>query len=454
MIAGTSTTRGEARPAAQLARQLALQAWAPPVGCMELILTEACNLGCGYCFEYGADHHKSMSAETASAAIDLLMDASRDSTWVAVTFMGGEPMLMFDLIRDVVDYAGREARRHGKTISFDMQTNGVLIREEHARFFRDHGVRYCLSLDGARLTNDRHRRTLGGSGTFQIVAAKLKMLKRHQHWQGARMTVMPDDAARLGENVRALHEELAINQFVIGFATHVAWSDAQIADYAAGLMDAFEYFLEQRVFRRSRRIRIGLFELGQLDAAFVAGRRGAWGCGAGSGRLAVAPDGSLHGCSKLAWGASGGSAAAALPPEGLRPVGNLPHDGLRQVGNLPHGGSAAAPLPLGTVETGFSRPENRLKLLDHSEGPRTKCHACELASHCNGGCHAASLADTGNMYVPADYFCKLMFAQKQACDHARRRLAELGVPSLRWGADVPDLTDHTQRAEQFHAGVE
>ncbi|HVA47169.1 MAG TPA: radical SAM protein [Pirellulales bacterium] len=385
-------------------------------------MTEACNLGCSYCFEYGADHHTSMTLETARAAVDLLMDASRDAPRVAVTFMGGEPMLMVDLIQDVVGYAGHHARRRAKSVTFDMQTNGVLIREEHARFFRDNGVNYCLSLDGAQLTNDRHRRTLGGSGTFQIVAAKMKMLKRYQHWQGARMTITPQSAAQLGDDVRALHEDLAINQFIIGFATHVAWADREIADYAEGLMDAFDYFVEQRVVQRSRRIRIGLFELGQLDAAFAHSRRSAWGCGAGSGRLAIAPDGTLHGCSKLAWGAKGGS--------------------------------AAAPLPLGSVDSGFSRPENRLKLLDHSEAPRIKCHSCELAAHCNGGCHAASIADTGDMYVPADYFCKLMFAQKQACDYARRRLAELRIDSLRWDADMPDLTKLNQREEAMHAEAE
>lgn len=411
-----------AMAARSLAAQFALQEWAPAVQSLELVLTEACNLGCSYCFEYDANHHKSMTIEAAHAAIDLLIDASRDSAWIAVTFMGGEPMLMFDLINDAVAYARRAAELCGKVVSFDMQTNGVLIREEHARFFRDNGVRYCLSLDGARVSNDRHRRTLGGSGTFQVVAAKMKLLKRYQHWQGARMTVTPESAARLGDDIRALHEDLAINQFIIGFATHVAWADHEIADYAQGLMRAFDYFVEQRVFRGSRRIRIGLFELGQLDAAFIEARRDAWGCGAGSGRLAVAPDGTLHGCSKLAWGV--------------------------------RGGSSNAPLPLGSVQTGFSQPENRLKLLDHSARPRVKCHSCEIAAHCNGGCYAASLADTGDMYVPADYFCKLMFAQKAACDYARRRLAELGLSSLHWDQQTPDLTHPRQREEADNAIAE
>jgi uncharacterized protein len=412
----------EAHPAFATAYQAALQRMLPRAVKIELILTEACNLGCSYCFEYDAVDKMSMSVGTARAAVEFAFQASRASPWVGISFMGGEPLLQFELIQTIVKYSRAAAAVAKKSISFDLQTNGVLIREEHAAYFRDHDVRYCLSLDGNRVTNDRHRRTLGGSGTFQIVAAKMKMLKRHQHWQGARMTIMPDDAGRLGENIRALHEELAINQFIIGFATHVDWSDRQIADYAEGLKSAFDFFIEQRVFKRSRRIRIGLFELGQLDEAYTEQRRSAWGCGAGSGRLAVSTDGTFHGCSKLAWGVKGGS--------------------------------ANAPLPLGSVETGFSKPENRLKLLDHTETPRIKCHSCEIAAHCNGGCHAANFADTGNMYVPADYFCKLMFAQKHACDYARSRMKELGLENLYWSTDLPDLTDPHEPPERIYDDVD
>lgn len=393
------------------------QRLAPRVVMLELILTEACNLGCTYCFEYDADSKKSMSRESALAAVDFLVEASRCSPWVGITFMGGEPVLQFDLIREVVEYSRDACAKVGKLVSYDMQTNGVLLKEEHCRFFGNVGLRYCLSLDGAQLANDRHRKTLGGSGTFQIVAAKMKMLKHYQHWQGARMTIMPTDAACLGENIRRLHEELAINQFIIGFATHVEWTDQQIAEYAQGLMDAFDYFVKQRVCNKSRRIRIGLFELGQLNEAYRGDRESAWGCGAGSGRLAISPDGTFHGCSKLAWGANGGS--------------------------------ANAPLPLGSIDTGFSKPENRLKLLDHSEVPRIKCRTCEIKAHCNGGCHAASFADTGDMYVPADYFCKLMFAQKAASDYARSRLKELGLENLYWTTDVPDLMNPRESSERI-----
>ncbi len=380
---------------------------APRIVKLELILTEACNLGCTYCFEYGANAKKKMTDSTAKKAVDFLLESSRQSRWVGIALMGGEPMLQFDLIKEIADYARLKARESGKEVEFDMQTNGVLISRQHAEYFRDIRLRYCLSLDGAQQTNDQYRRSLGGDGTFQVVAAKLKMLKRFQHWQGARMTIMPQHAAALRDNIAHLHEELAINQFVIGFATHVDWEDSQIADYARGLKEAFDYYLTHRVFQKSRRLRIGLFEFGDLSEAYTAKRKTNWGCGAGSGRLAVGADGVYHGCSKLAWGKNGGS--------------------------------ANAPLPLGNVQTGISTPGNRLKLLDRSEESRSKCTSCEIKDSCQGGCYAANLADTGDMYTPADYFCKLIFAQKAAADYARERLRELGISDLRWNSSVPDL---------------
>jgi len=389
-----------------LTQQTARQLRSPRIVTLELMLTEACNLACSYCFEYDAKSGRHMSPQVARGAVDFLIDASRQSEWVGITFIGGEPMLRFDLIREVVEYAKKQAAAAGKRAFFDMTTNGLPLKEEHLRYFRDVGLRYCLSLDGAPEDNDRHRRTRTGDGSYERIAGKMRLLKRYQHWQGARVTVMPDTATLLGQNIAHLHHELAINQFIIGFASHVPWSDVQIADYARGLMEAFEFFLEERVGCRSRRLRIGLLEVGQLSEAYLEHGGCGWGCGAGSGRLAVAPDGTFHGCTKLAFAAKG---------------------------------EGRFPLPLGSIQTGLSQPENRGKLLDHLRESRPKCRACPLAPRCQGGCYAANLSDTGSIFLPADYYCKLVCAQIQAADYARRRLNELGLDNLFWRTEIPDL---------------
>lgn len=363
---------------------------------VEFVLTAQCNLRCAYCFERVDNAVASMSLETATRAIVLLLSEWSKKELAVVTFLGGEPMLRFNVIREVITFAAQQASSSGRRICYDMTTNGLLLEEEHVRYFREVGLRYCLSLDGDPTHNDRHRKARGGGSQYAAIAAKMRMLKRYQHWQGARVTVMPDTAAQLAENVTHLHRELAINQFIIGFATSVPWSDAQIADYARGLMETFEFYLAERLAKLNRRLRISILDVGPISEAYLASGGCGFGCGAGSGRVSVAPDGTLHGCTKLAF--------AAVRKDEYR---------------------------LGTVEMGLNRPENRRKLLDHSVESRPKCRACEIAAFCNGGCYAANLADTGDIYSPADYYCKLMFAQKTAADYARRRLAALGVQTLR-----------------------
>lgn len=393
----------------RLSRQFAAHCRAPRVVRMEVLVTGRCNLLCTYCHVDRAKGEGDMSYETARTAVDFLIDSSRGAECIGITFLGGEPMKKFDLIRETIGYAKPAARRAGKKVLFGMQTNGLLISEEHASYFRDAGLRYCLSVDGAQSTNDRYRMTTNARGTYAVLSRKMGLLKRYQPWQGARMTVMPSDARRLGENIRRLHEDLGINQFIFGVATRVEWENSQVADYVHGLLDAYEYWIERQT-HSPHRFRIGFFEAlhndtGQDDVSGCREKR--WGCGAGSGRIAVSPNGVLHGCSKLAWVAGDGAGSHSLR--------------------------------LGTVATGMTEIQNRSRLLAHGVAPRSKCASCEIAGRCNGGCYAANLADGHNMYIPADYYCKLMFAQNHILDCIRcdrRTLPTAGSAAQRERVDV------------------
>lgn len=386
------------------AAQMAAQRQAPRVVKLEMILTEGCNLRCTYCFEVGKNFGYEMHPDVARRAIDFLIEASRDSEKVHVSFFGGEPMLKFDLIKELVEYARERAGLAGKRAIFQMTTNGTLINEDHCRFFREVNLRYLLSIDGADKDNDLHRLTVGGKGSFALLRERIPVMKRYQHWLGTKMTVTPETAPRVRHNVETLHG-LGINQFSISFATGIDWPDEAIADYGRSLEEVFEFYLEEIAFKGSRRLRIGLFELGEPTQAYAPGKRANWGCGAGSGRLAVSARGTYFGCSKLA-----------------------------TVNGFDKG-----VLPLGSVGAGLDRYQNRLMLLDRSDDVRIKCDGCELFDVCQGGCHAANFKDTGNIYVPGDSHCKLMFAQKAACDYARTRISELGLGnSLRW-AQSPEV---------------
>ena len=374
-------------PTGQLSK-LASQRCMPRLVCMELVLTEACNLNCTYCFEANKNRGHPMKLETALQAVDFFLDASWDAPDVSIQFLGGEPMLCYRQIQQVTEYARQQAGRKGKRICFGMTTNGTLLDEVHVRWFYENSLRYILSLDGGRADHDRHRKTLHGEGTFRRIAKKLPMFKRFQPWQGAQMVITPETAGRIRNNVETLYG-LGINQFQVTFATGVDWSDQAIANYCWGLQEVFEFYTQEVIVQKSQRLRIRLFEPVNPTEVDLKGQH-RWGCGAGSGSFAVSPRGTIYGCSKLA--------SINGFDKGL--------------------------LPLGQVRQGIDRPANRKKLLDRSDTIRTKCRGCELSGVCSGGCYAENYRATGSFYTPDDRYCKLMFAQKTACDYARNRKIE------------------------------
>ncbi|GHT40722.1 hypothetical protein FACS189443_1480 [Planctomycetales bacterium] len=345
-----------------------------------------------------------MSEKTAIQSVEFLIEQSRDSEWVELIFIGGEPLLEFGLIRSVIQYAGNHSARKkkNKRIGFTLTTNGTLLSDEMLAFFQENDCRFLLSVDAVGADNDRCRRMKNGQSQYEILCGKMPILKTYQPWQGARVTVLPETARRLAENLQNLHRELNINQFIVGFATGLDWTDEQIADYCFALKEVFEFLLRERIDNKNPRLRIGLMEVGLIDEAYAASVSTAWGCGAGNGRIAVAPDGTLYGCTKLAFAAKDNTKKYAL----------------------------------GDVFNGFTEIQNRLTLLNHTESVRPKCKNCFLARRCNGGCYAANLTDTDNIFCPSDTYCKLIYAQMTAADYARNRLKEIGLKNVYWHSET------------------
>lgn len=108
-----------------------------------LQVTQGCNFRCKYCIYSEETNQKqrshsqeSMSLETAKEAIDFLLEHSIDSKNINISFYGGEPLLAFDLIKDIVDYV--EDLFKGKKISYNITSNGTLLDEEKIQFLIEH----------------------------------------------------------------------------------------------------------------------------------------------------------------------------------------------------------------------------------------------------------------------------------------------------------------------------
>jgi uncharacterized protein len=325
---------------------------------MELFLSEECNHRCDYCF-VRKKNPTFMSREVAFRAVDFLMEESRSVENLGIFFFGGEPLMAFPLLKQVAIYAGRQARNAGKNVSFDMTTNGTLFTEEILKFFKKHKIKFLLSIDGKREYHNRHRR-LEGKSSYDEVVSRIPMMKAYQPWLGSRVTVHPDCAPYIAENVEHLFS-LGINQFIIGPANGERWTKQRIREYEASLEKVCLFYLEQR--RAGRYLRCTIFELG--DIALQKDKyKGIWGCGAGRGRICVSAKGELYGCSKLL---------------GLPGVDN----GL---------------LKLGDIWEGLTNLQNRLILTDETDRYRFKCQSCKLANSCSGNCVATNYDATGDIF--------------------------------------------------------
>lgn len=152
------------------------------INMITLQVTQNCNLRCSYCAYSGGyenRHHnnKIMDIETAKQGIDFLIKHSSENQQVNIGFYGGEPLLMFDLIKECVDYA--ESSAEGKDLTFNLTTNGTLITDEILEYFVMHSISIMLSLDGPIEIHDKNRRTAdGNNGSFEMMINNVEMIKK------------------------------------------------------------------------------------------------------------------------------------------------------------------------------------------------------------------------------------------------------------------------------------
>lgn len=144
-----------------------------------LQLTQNCNFRCSYCHYTSNDggqrthSNRRMSLELAKKAICFLRDHSIDTPEVYVGFYGGEPLLEFPMIKELVLFAEEELK--GKTIAFTLTTNAVLLSDEIIQFFIQHDIDLLISLDGNREAHNKNRVfASNGKGTFDTIISKLK----------------------------------------------------------------------------------------------------------------------------------------------------------------------------------------------------------------------------------------------------------------------------------------
>lgn len=140
-----------------------------------LHISHDCNLACRYCFAGEGEYHGErafMSFEVGKAALDFLIANSGNRRNLEVDFFGGEPLMNFEVVKQLVAYGREQERLHGKRFRFTLTTNGTLITDEVMEFANREMDNVVLSIDGRKEVNDRMRPFPNGNGSYDIIVPK------------------------------------------------------------------------------------------------------------------------------------------------------------------------------------------------------------------------------------------------------------------------------------------
>lgn len=149
---------------------------------LTLQVTQNCNLRCSYCPYSKSDNssqrnhsNREMTIETAKKAVDFLLEHSCDSEKIVIGFYGGEPLLKFDFIKEIISYVQKSFV--GKELLFTLTTNATLLTEEIMDYSINNNLKMVISLDGPEEIHDLNRRFADGTGSFAKILSNLQKLK-------------------------------------------------------------------------------------------------------------------------------------------------------------------------------------------------------------------------------------------------------------------------------------
>lgn len=345
-----------------------------PLSTIVLNVNTGCNLGCTYCYKEDLAipaRGERMSFATASRSVDMLLEQAAQRNRVGIVFFGGEPLTNVPLIRQVVEYAEQRGTETGKLVDFSLTTNATLLNPQTIEFFDAHRFGISVSIDGPRAIHDRHRRTVGGHGTYDVVSRKVRMLLERYRSKpvGARVTLTGGTT-----DVEAIHDHLRgeIGFHEVGYApvtaadkVEHALSDSELLEVHAGFERLGKKYLQAALTGHNT----GFSNLHQLMTDLHEGRRKSLPCGAGVGLLAVDKEGDLNLCHRFT--------GSELPT-------------------------------FGNVETGIDGERLSAFLSRASDREGTHCATCRIRNLCAGGCYHESYVRYGDPHHRTYHYCDLL----------------------------------------------
>lgn len=344
-----------------------------------LHVSHTCNLNCEYCFAAQGKFHGQaalMSFETGKRALDFLMEHSGSRRNLEVDFFGGEPLMNWEVCKQLVAYARSVEAERGKNFRFTLTTNGVLIDDDVIDFANRECHNVVLSLDGRREVHDRLRKDLGGKGSYDAIVPKFQKLVTARGGKGYYMRgTFTHNNVDFVEDLLHMADlgftELSIEPVVCAPGDPYALTEADLPK----LFGQYE-LLAQEMLKREAEGRPITFYHYMIDLAGgpCIYKRMA-GCGSGTEYMAVTPFGDLYPCHQF--------------------VGDEKYR-------------------LGSIWEGVTNPAVQEEFKLCNAVARPECRDCWAKLYCSGGCAANAYHATGHIQGVYEYGCQL-FKKRMEC---------------------------------------
>jgi len=344
-----------------------------------LHVAHTCNLNCSYCFASQGKYHGEravMSFEVGKRALDFLMEHSGSRRNLEVDVFGGEPLMNFEAVKQLVAYARSVEQERGKNFRFTLTTNGMLIDDDVIDFCNREMSNVVLSLDGRKEIHDLTRVDYNGKGSYDAIVPKFQKLVKERGNQGYYMRgtfthANPDFTKDVFHMADLGFTELSMEPVVTapGDGAALTKEDIEI------VKKEYEVLAKDMIKRQKegRPITFYHYMLDLENGPCIYKRVS--GCGSGTEYMAVTPWGDLYPCHQF--------------------VGE-------------------EDFCMGNVFDGVTKPEIREAFRACNAYSRPECADCWAKLYCSGGCAANGYHATGSIQGVYEAGCEL-FKKRMEC---------------------------------------
>lgn len=356
-----------------------------------LHIAHDCNLACKYCFAEEGEYHGRralMSFEVGKKALDFLIANSGNRVNLEVDFFGGEPLMNWDVVKQLVEYGRSREKECNKKFRFTITTNGVLLNDEIMDFCNREMSNVVLSLDGRKEVNDRMRPFRNGSGSYDLIVPKFQKFAESR---GTKDYFVRGTFTRnnLDFSKDVLHfadlgfKKLSIEPVVADPKEPYSIREEDLPQ----IMEEYDRLAKEFIKRKKegRGFQFFHFMIDLNQGPCVAKRLS--GCGSGTEYLAVTPWGDFYPCHQF--------------------VGM--EDFL-----------------LGNVDEGITNTKVRDEFKLCNVYAREKCRDCFARFYCSGGCAANAYNFSGDITGAYEIGCAMQKKRIECAIMIRAALAEDG----------------------------